>query len=221
MAEGGMTRGRTTRVSMTWVLIARALLAASTLLVCALASAASIGGSPVAFRVDPDRTTARFAVASLGVEQERGRLGRTTGTILVDAERRVERVDFEIDTRAVDTGWDLRDAFLRSGVMFDTEHYPRMHFRSKRIVYEGARLAGIEGNVTLRDVTHAARFDVVRLQCMTRDDAREACEAEVVGRISRVAFGMDFAYPLIGDDVELQFVVTAIREGDADDPRQR
>ena len=199
---------------------ARAVLAALTLFACVVASAASIGGSPVAFRVDPDRTTARFAVASLGVEQEHGRLGRTTGTILFNAEHRVERVDFEIDTRAVDTGWDLRDAFLRSGVMFDTEHYPRMHFRSKRVVYDGARLAAIEGDVTLRDVTRAARFDVVRLHCTTRDDAREACDAEVVGRISRGAFGMDFGYPLIGDDVDLQFVVTAFRERDADDPKR-
>ena len=208
-----------TRAPMTGAPRARAFLAALPLLLCALASAASIGGSPVAFRVDPDRTTARFAVASLGVEKEHGRLGRTTGTILVNAQHRVDRVDFDIDTRAVDTGWDLRDAFLRSAVMFDTEHYPRMHFRSKRVFYEGARLAAIEGDVTLRDVTRAARFDVVRLHCTTRDDAREACDAEVVGRISRGAFGMDFAYPLIGDEVDLEFVVTAFRERDADDAK--
>jgi polyisoprenoid-binding protein YceI len=169
--------------------------------------------------VDPDRTTARFAVVSLGVEKEHGRLGRTTGTILVNAERRVERVEFDIDTRAVDTGWDLRDAFLRSGVMFDTAHYPRMHFRSRRIVYDGTRLAAVEGDVTLRGVTRAVRFDVIGLECGTRDESRETCDAEVVGRISRGAFGMDFGYPLVGDEVDLQFVVTASRERDADDPK--
>ena len=34
----------------------------------------------------------------------------------------------------------------------------------------------------------------------------------MVGRISRGAFGMDFAYPLIGDEVDLEFVVTALRD---------
>ena len=194
-------------------------LPAALLLLCALASAASVGGAPVAFRVDPDRTTARFAVVSLGVEKEHGRLGRTTGTILVNAERRVERVEFDIDTRAVDTGWDLRDAFLRSGVMFDTAHYPRMHFRSRRIVYEGTRLAAVEGDVTLRGVTRGVRFDVIGLECGTRDEPRETCDAEVVSRISRGAFGMDFGYPLVGDEVDLQFVVIASRERDADDPK--
>ena len=41
------------------------------------------------------------------------------------------------------------------------------------------------------------------------------------GRISRRAFGMDFAYPLVGDDVELDFGVTAFRvrdEGETETP---
>ena len=87
------------------------------LLLCALGASGSVHGAP-AFRVDPDHTTARFAVAQLGVEKEHGRLGRTTGTIEMDAQRRVERVDLEIDTRTVSTGWDLRDAFLRIALGF-------------------------------------------------------------------------------------------------------
>jgi polyisoprenoid-binding protein YceI len=182
------------------------------LLLCGLGASANAVAGPVTFRVDPDRTSARFAVASLGVEKEHGRLGRTTGTIAMDAQHRVERVDLEIDTRAVATGWDLRDAFLKSGVMFDTERYPRMHFRSKRVVYDGSRFAAVEGEVTLRGVTRPARFDVQRLECESRTDGgNETCGAEVVGRISRAAYGMDFGYPLIGDEVDLEFVVFASR----------
>jgi hypothetical protein len=59
-------------------------------------------------------------------------------------------------------------------------------------------------------------LDVTRVECAIRpDDRREVCGATVTGRISRRAFGMDFAYPLIGDDVELQFEVTALRVGNA------
>ena len=190
------------------------------LLLCAFGASGIACGAPVAYRVDPDRTSARFAVASLGVEKERGRLGRTTGTIVMDGEHRVERVDFEIDTRTVDTGWDLRDAFLRSGVMFNASDYPQMHFRSKRIIYEGTRLAAVEGDVTLRGVTRAVRFEVSRLECAAAEGLSETCGAEVVGRISRGAFGMDFAYPLIGDEVDLEFVVTASRGRDAEDAKE-
>jgi len=57
---------------------------------------------------------------------------------------------------------------------------------------------------------------VARVECAIRpDDGREACGAMVTGRISRRAFGMDFAYPLIGDEVALEFELTAFRVGDA------
>jgi polyisoprenoid-binding protein YceI len=173
------------------------------------------------FRIDPARTSARFAVPQLGFSKQEGRLGRTSGTIVVDAQQKVESIDLEIDTASVDTGWSLRDAFLRSEVMFDVGRYPRMHFHSTRLVYDGARLAGVEGEVTLRDVTQPVRFDVLRLECGVRpDDGREACGAEVSGRISRGAFGMDFAYPLIGDEVDLEFVVNAFRIRDMDEMRR-
>jgi len=184
-----------------------------------LGASGSVHGAP-AFRVDSDRTTARFAVVKLSIEKEHGRLGRTTGTIEMDAQHRVERVDLEIDTRTVSTGWDLRDAFLRSGVMFDTERYPRMQFRSARVVDDGARLTAVEGDVTLRGVTRPARFEVRKIECATRgESADETCSAEVVGRISRSAFGMDFLYPLIGDDVDLEFHVTASRAREANDAK--
>lgn len=195
--------------------MARATTLALILFLCAVGAGGPADGAPTNLNVDPDRTSARFAVAQLGVEKEHGRLGRTTGTIGMDAQHRVERVDFEIDTRAVATGWDLRDAFLRSGVMFDTERFPRMHFRSTRVVYDGDRLAAVEGDVTLRGVTRPVRFEVNRLECATRaEGGGETCGAQVVGRISRSAFGMDFLYPLIGDEVDLEFVVTASRARD-------
>ena len=200
--------------------MARVPFAVLMLLVCVLGATGGAHGAP-ALRVDPERTTARFAVAQLGVEKEHGRLGRTTGTIEMDAQHRVERVEFEIDTRAVSTGWDLRDAFLRSGVMFDTERYPRMQFRSTRVFYEGSRLAAVEGDVTLRGITRPVRFDVRKIECTTRsENGEETCGAEVVGRISRGAFGMDFLYPLIGDEVDLEFHVTASRGRDADETKE-
>jgi polyisoprenoid-binding protein YceI len=99
--------------------------------------------------------------------------------------------------------------------MFDVQRFPRLRFRSTQVSYEGARLVGVEGDLTLRGVTRPVRLDVTHVECAIRlDDGREACGATVSGRISRRAFGMDFAYPLIGDDVELQFEVTALRVGD-------
>ena len=187
-------------------------------LLCTLGANSNAWAATGTFRVDPDLTSARFAVEQLAISKEYGRLGRTSGTIVMSAEHKVESIKFDIDTRAVDTGWNLRDAFLRSEVMFNTARFPRMHFHSTRIVYDGERLAAVEGEVTLRGVTRPVKLEVTRLECGTRsEDGRETCGAQVVGRISRAAFGMDFASALIGDEVDLEFVVTAFRAGDAAD----
>jgi polyisoprenoid-binding protein YceI len=186
-----------------------------------LAASAGVRADVGTFQVDSGLTRARFAVEYLGMATAHGRFGRTSGTIGVDAQQKVERIDLAIDTESVDMGWDLRDAFVRSAVMFDAQRFPRLHFRSTHAVYEGARLVSVEGDLTLRGVTRPVRLDVTRVECAIRpDDGREACGATVTGRISRSAFGMDFAYPLIGDEVDLQFVVTAFRARDVDELRK-
>ena len=181
-------------------------------LLCALAACGGAQGDVGTFSVDSDRTRARFAVQYLGIARAEGGFGRTSGTIVADANRNIDSIDLLIDTRSVDMGWDLRDAFLRSEVMFDVQRYPQMRFRSTHVTYEGARLVGVDGEVTLRGVTRPVRVEVTRVECGTRpEDGRETCDATVTGHLSRGAFGMDFAYPLIGDDVELDFTVFAFR----------
>ena len=181
-----------------------------------LAASAAARADAGALLVDADLTRARFAVEYLGIATAHGRFGRTAGTIDVDAQQKVERIDLAIDTASVDMGWDLRDAFVRSEVMFDVQRFPRLHFRSTNVSHAGARLVSVEGDLTLRGVTRPVRLDVIRVECAIRpDDGREACGALVTGRISRRAFGMDFGFPLIGDEVELEFEVTAFRGGDA------
>jgi polyisoprenoid-binding protein YceI len=189
-------------------------------LLCALATAGGARGDAGTFRVDPDRTSVRFAVQYLGLARAQGRFGRTSGTIIVDGQQKVDRIDLVIDTRSVDMGWDLRDAFVRSEVMFDAQRFPQLRFHSTHASYDGARLVAIEGEVTLRGVTRPVRLEVERVECApSSEDGQEACTAAVTGRISRRAFRMDFAYPLIGDDVELDFALTAFRVRAADEAK--
>ena len=181
-------------------------------LLSVLAAAGGAWGDAGMFRVDPDRTSAGFAVHYLGIARAQGRFGRTSGTVMLDTQQKVDSIDLVIDTRSVDMGWDLRDAFVRSEAMFDSQRYPLLRFRSTHASYDGARLVGIEGEVTLRGVTRPVRLEVERVECAPRsEDGLEVCTAAVSGHLSRRAFGMDFAYPLIGDDVELELALTAIR----------
>ena len=191
-------------------------------LLCLLAASDIVCADSGTFRVDPELTNAEFAVMHLGISKQRGRFERTRGTIILDAERKTGSIDFVIDATSVNTGWNLRDAFLKSEDMLDAERFPALRFHSTHLVFDDTRLVGVDGEITLRGVMRPVRFEVKRVQCgAIPDDGREGCGALVTGRISRRAFGMDFAYPLIGDDVELDFAVTAFRvrdEGETETP---
>ena len=183
--------------------------------VLALSMLVGIDGADAAtFRIAPENASVVFAVSHLGILTE-GRFDLVHGTLVLDAERRAGSVELIVDTRSIHTGWDLRDTFLKSDLMFDVERYPSIRFHSSRLAFDAERLVAIDGNVTMHGVTHPARFEVKRFDCAGDVvPGQHGCAAVVTGRISRGAYGMSFGYPLIGDEVALDFSVKAIRVRD-------
>jgi polyisoprenoid-binding protein YceI len=169
------------------------------------------------YRVDPEQTTAGFAVSHLGIVRQRGHFDRAWGTIVLDpAGVAGGRIDVVIDPSSVDTGWYLRDEFLRGADMFDIARYPVVRFRSTRLEYRDGRVVAAEGDITLHGVTRSLRLEVQTLACGRNPaDGREGCGATVTGKLLRRDFGMVSAYPLVGDDVDLDFAITAFRVRDA------
>ena len=182
----------------------------------ALASFAGAAASDAAtFRVATDETNVAFAVSNLGIGSHQGRFDLTWGKITLDPERHSGSIDFIVDVGSVNTGWDLRDAFLKSDLMFDVQRYPSIRFHSTRLAFEGPRLVAVDGEITLHGVTRPVRFDITRMECGADTGVgHDGCGASVSGRISRSAFGMSFAYPLVGDEVALDFSIKAIRVRD-------
>ena len=165
------------------------------------------------YRVDPEHTSVVFEVSQLGYFVQNGRFGRAHGRIAYDAEAESGSVDLTVDTASVDTGWDLRDRFVRGENMLDAAHHPRLEFRSTAMSFAAHHLVAVEGALTLRGVTRPVRFEVRNVRCgADAGEGGERCDAEIVGRISRSAFGIDYAYPLIGDEVLLTFAVSAQRQ---------
>lgn len=187
----------------------------------ALWAVACTAAGPTTFRVEPALTSTEFAVTQLGIAKQRGRFERTWGAIVLDPARSGGSVDFIIDTASVRTGWNVRDEFLRGEDMFDARRYPTIRFHSTRLGWDAARLIAIDGNVELHGVTQPVRLEVRKLACATgAADGREGCGAAVATRISRAAFGMTYAYPVVGDEIELDIAITAyrVRDGGETEP---
>jgi polyisoprenoid-binding protein YceI len=180
--------------------------------IAALTAGASLAAT---FRVDTDQTNVAFAVSNFGIGSHQGRFDLTWGKITLDPERHSGSIDFVVDVGSVNTGWELRDTFLKSDLMFDVERYPSIRFRSTRFDFDGHRLVAVDGEMTMHGVTRAVRFDVKRMECNADTGVgSEGCAASVSGHVLRSAFGMSFGYPLVGDEVALDFSIRAIRVPD-------
>jgi polyisoprenoid-binding protein YceI len=172
-----------------------------------------VKAEPSIYRVEPSLTTVEFVATQLGVFPARGRFAQMSGRIVYDPLGPAGSVDFDLVAASVATGWRSRDAFIRSEEMFDAERHPVIRFRSTRLTLAHDKPARIDGDLTLRGVTKPLSLAIARFDCgKVREDGRETCSAEVSGTIHRSDFGMDVLVPLIGNDVELRLVVTALRE---------
>ena len=185
---------------------------ACTVVLLAFGYASNSHAAPDLFRVDPELSTAEFAVSYAGVFRQQGRFGRTEGTVVLDPEEDTGAIDLVVDAKSIDTGWSVGDAWLQSEDMFDVARFPVIRFRSTQLSFDHARLVGVAGWLTLRGVTHPVKLEIRRMECGRELDAgREGCDAVAVSRIKRSDYGLSWGLGFIGDDIDLNFRVTASR----------
>lgn len=172
-----------------------------------------VRAEPVVYRVEPSLTSVEFSIVHLGVLRAHGRFTQVSGSIVYDRMVPAGAIDVDIASASVATGWSLRDAFIRGEAMFDAEHHPMVRFRSTHFDFAGGVLKRVDGDLTLHGVTRLVSLAVASIDCGAHLHAgRDGCDAEADGTIRRGDFNMDFAWPLIADDVHLRFRIRATRE---------
>jgi polyisoprenoid-binding protein YceI len=174
--------------------------------------AAMVQAAPESYRVETELSSTNFAVTHLGISKQRGRFGRTEGSIVLDPQEHTGVIDLTVDATSVDTGFSIRDAWLRGDDMFDVARFPVIRFRSTQLVFNQDRLIGIAGLLTLHGVTQPVVLKIERMQCgVIPDSGREGCGAGASSTIKRSDFGLTYAMGLVGDDIDLTFEVIAYR----------
>lgn len=135
-----------------------------------------------AWRLDPERSSAEFRVPSYwGLATVHGRFERFHGSLGTDG-----RIEVTIDAASLRTGNPLRDRHLRSADFFDTDHHPRVSFRStglERTPDGGWRLHG-----QLLAAGHQLALDLMP----TVDVAEDHLEIRVQTRVDQRRLGMTY-----------------------------
>ncbi len=105
------------------------------------------------YKIDPNHSSANFAVKHMMVNTVHGRFTKLSGTIDYDpADPSKDKVTAVIDTNSITTDVAPRDNHLKSDAFFDVAKYPEIKFESTRVEKRGDQLVAI-GNLTMKDVT--------------------------------------------------------------------
>ena len=161
-------------------------------------------GEPVNFTIDPTHTFPSFEINHLGFSTQRGRFNSTQGKISVDLAKHTGTVEITIDTNSIDTGLDKLEEHLRKADFFNTKEFPTMTFKSSDLQFDGNKLTGTNGELTLLGVTKPVSLTINNFKCGTHPlSGKKECGVDASTIIKRSDCGMKYGIPYVGDEVKL------------------
>ena len=171
-------------------------------------SAYAVGG----YTVDPGRSNVHFGIGHFWFTTH-GRFDKISGKITLDMAAKKGAVDISIEAASINTGIGLRDKNLRSPNFFDVAKFPNVIYQSSALIFTGDTPVSIQGNLTLLGVSKPVTLTVTAFKCgLQPANQKEVCNAAASTRIKRSDFGMVYAIPLVGDEIELAFEVKATKD---------
>jgi len=166
------------------------------------------------FEIDPVHSTIGFKVKHL-FSYVTGRFNEVQGTISADAAKPEDSsVEVKIATKSINTANEKRDTHLRSADFFDTEKFPDMTFKSKKVALTGENTADITGDFTLHGVTKEVTLKAKLLgkgKGMT-GGLQTGWEAKTT--IKRSDYGLTWnkvieGTSVVGDEIEIELQIEA------------
>jgi polyisoprenoid-binding protein YceI len=183
--------------------------------IAAVLACACIPGAWAAetFSLDPGHTFPSFEIRHQGVSTMRGKFNRSQGRVMLDAEKQLGVIEVRVDATSGDTGHDGLNAKLLGANFFRTAQFPEILFTSDKVEFKEGKPVSASGNLTLLGVTKPVTLEIRDYACTTQFlTRRPLCGADVHGVIKRSDFGMNYAIPLIGDEVKLAIEVEGFRD---------
>jgi len=175
------------------------------------------------WQIDPQHSSAQFAVRHLGLSTVRGAFSKVSGTMqLDDQDVTKSTIEVTIDVNTVDTREPDRDKDLRSERFFDVAHFPTMTFKSKKVEPLAPGKLRVTGDLTIRGTTKEVVLDVDGLTAPTKDPwGNQRVAASATTKINRQDYGvkwnakLDNGGVVVSDDVNITIDVEMIQKAGA------
>jgi polyisoprenoid-binding protein YceI len=181
------------------------------------------GAANSTWQIDPQHSSAQFAVRHLGLSTVRGAFSKLSGTmVLDDQDIRKSSVEVSIDVNTVDTREPDRDKDLRSERFFDVARFPTMTFRSKKVEQVAPGKLRVTGDLTIRGTTKEVVLEVDGPTAPIKDPwGNQRVAATATTKVNRQDFGvkwnakLDNGGVVVADDVNITIDVEMVQKAAA------
>lgn len=175
---------------------------------------APVLAAPVSYTIDPEHTYPSFEAPHIaGISIWRGKLEKTSGTIVLDREAKTGHLEVVMDAASIDFGHAALNAHVKSADFFDVAKYPTITYKADTIKYQGETPVEVDGVLTLHGVSRPVVLKLNEFKCIMHPMLkREVCGADASAQINRSDFGIGYAVAMTGDWVRLAIQVEARKD---------
>jgi polyisoprenoid-binding protein YceI len=183
------------------------------LIISALLALTSAAASAQVYNIDPGHTFPSFEADHMGLSFWRGKFTKSSGKVVLDrGSKSGGSIEIVIDASTVDFGHTKMNEKARGDEMFNFAKFPTVTYRSTALKFEGDRLVGVDGEMTLLGITKPMSLNVTHFKCIIHPMLkREVCGADAYGRFDRSDFGMNIGLPRFSPEIKLAIQVEAIK----------
>jgi polyisoprenoid-binding protein YceI len=182
------------------------------LLIATLLAASATSAIAATYNIDPTHTYPSFEADHMGLSVWRGKFDKTSGTVTMDRAAKTGGLDIVIDAGSIDFGFDKMNTHAKTADMFNVEKFPSITYKSKSFKFDGDKLVGVDGELTMLGVTKPVALTVNKFNCIMHPRyKREVCGANAVAEFKRTDFGLNYGTPNFAPEVKLAIQIEAIK----------
>jgi len=171
------------------------------------------------WKIDSAHSEINFSVRHMMITNVRGQFDKFSGTVEFDEQNPANSiVDVQIDANSINTREPQRDGHLRSPDFLNTEKYPYLVFKSKRIELVDANRGRITGDLTIRDITREVVLDVEYAGMVKSPFGHTSAGFTATTKIKRKDWDLNWNVALetggvlVGDEIKIDIELELIKQ---------
>ena len=167
--------------------------------------------APTTYTIAPDHTYPSFEAPHMGISIWRGKIDKSSGSVVLDEAAKTGTVDISMDASTVDFGHAKMNEHAKSEDFFNVAKYPTITYKGT-IKYEDGKPGKVDGQLTLLGVTKPVKLDIESFKCIQHPMLKkEVCGADATGEFNRADFGMSKYADGDAGKIKLRIQVEALK----------